>query len=367
MGDERKAVINEHQVSMTEWLASIGEEKEAAAFREEDNTKDDRLETLYEVIGLPYERPVEFPASALLQQTPEFMQFLAERGEELCALRLVPKRPELPKLRNRGLTIRNVYEEWFPKQNINPSEYRAFFRPHADDYPWAMIIVIKEDAIFGEMIPGQHVQLTHGHSKRQPSRFKFDFKRWQWQGESADAREAVEQALQYLLVRDRGQQQQLALKLRARFSHDYLTGYFEVILWPDGKVRFSDYNRLLGEYITTPLSLREASGQEVAGTTAYGGVVQGIVRILTPETMGSSVFEAGDILVADNTDIRFIGFMKKAAAIVTDRGGMLSHASIIARELEKPCIVGTKNATTLLKGGDRVEVDADKGIVRRLV
>ncbi len=57
--------------------------------------------------------------------------------------------------------------------------------------------------------------------------------------------------------------------------------------------------------------------------------------------------------------------MQKAAAFVTNEGGIVSHASIVARELKKPCIVGTKNATQVLKDGDHVEVDATRGIVRK--
>lgn len=55
--------------------------------------------------------------------------------------------------------------------------------------------------------------------------------------------------------------------------------------------------------------------------------------------------------------------MKKAAAFVTDEGGMLCHAAIVARELKKPCIIGTKFATQILRDGDLVEVDANRGII----
>ncbi|MDD1444202.1 PEP-utilizing enzyme, partial [Dolichospermum sp. ST_sed3] len=60
----------------------------------------------------------------------------------------------------------------------------------------------------------------------------------------------------------------------------------------------------------------------------------------------------------------FVPLMKKAGAVVTDAGGILSHAAIVSRELNKPCIIGTEVATNILKDGDIVEVDADKGIVR---
>ena len=58
--------------------------------------------------------------------------------------------------------------------------------------------------------------------------------------------------------------------------------------------------------------------------------------------------------------------MKKAATIVTDEGGICSHAALVSRELGIPCIVGTKDATRIFKDGDIVEVDADTGVVRRI-
>tara|TARA_Y100000310_G_scaffold338021_1_gene426573 strand:- start:1597 stop:1776 length:180 start_codon:yes stop_codon:yes gene_type:complete len=58
--------------------------------------------------------------------------------------------------------------------------------------------------------------------------------------------------------------------------------------------------------------------------------------------------------------------MKKAAAFVTDEGGVTCHAAIVSREMKKPCIIGTKIATKVLKDNDLVEVDANKGIVRKI-
>jgi pyruvate,water dikinase len=56
--------------------------------------------------------------------------------------------------------------------------------------------------------------------------------------------------------------------------------------------------------------------------------------------------------------------MNKASAFITDEGGITCHAAIVARELNKPCIIGTKIATKVLKDGDMVEVDAERGVVR---
>ena len=62
----------------------------------------------------------------------------------------------------------------------------------------------------------------------------------------------------------------------------------------------------------------------------------------------------------------FMPAMRKAIVFVTDEGGITCHAAIMARELHKPCIIGTKIATKVLNNGDEVEVDANNGVVRIL-
>src|SRR3989338_567510 len=109
----------------------------------------------------------------------------------------------------------------------------------------------------------------------------------------------------------------------------------------------------------------EKTGEEIKGQPAFPGLVKGkALVILDPKE--SKGFKKGDILVTGMTRPEFLPLMRKAAAFVTDAGGMLSHAAISARELKKPCIVGTKYATRVLKDGDSVEVDANKGTVRKI-
>jgi pyruvate,water dikinase len=72
----------------------------------------------------------------------------------------------------------------------------------------------------------------------------------------------------------------------------------------------------------------------------------------------------GDVLVAPMTTPWYLPAMKKAGAFITDEGGITCHAAVVAREFKKPCIIGTKDATKILKDGMKIEVDADKGIVR---
>ena len=74
----------------------------------------------------------------------------------------------------------------------------------------------------------------------------------------------------------------------------------------------------------------------------------------------------GDILVTGMTSPDYIVVMKRAAAIVTDAGGMTQHAAVVSRELGVPCIVGTKVATQVFKDGELVEVDTEKGTVKKI-
>ncbi len=104
---------------------------------------------------------------------------------------------------------------------------------------------------------------------------------------------------------------------------------------------------------------------KVEGTVAYKGKVKGIVKIINHEKEFSK-FKEGDVLITSTTRPEFVPLIRKAAAIITDSGGILSHAAIVAREMKKPCIIGTKVATKAFKDGDLVEVDANKGIVRKV-
>jgi phosphohistidine swiveling domain-containing protein len=101
------------------------------------------------------------------------------------------------------------------------------------------------------------------------------------------------------------------------------------------------------------------------GSVAYNGIVQGPAKIVLNRQDVSKV-NIGDILISSATNPDLLIAMKKASAFVTDTGGIISHAAIISRELKKPCIVGTKIATKVFKDGDFVEVDAEKGIIRKI-
>ena len=101
----------------------------------------------------------------------------------------------------------------------------------------------------------------------------------------------------------------------------------------------------------------------IKGITACNGKVRGRVRVVL-DTDDFYKVKRGDVLVSMMTRSEYLSVMRLASAIVTDEGGITSHAAIVSREMNKPCIIGTKIATKTLRDGDLIEVDANKGIVK---
>lgn len=108
----------------------------------------------------------------------------------------------------------------------------------------------------------------------------------------------------------------------------------------------------------------ETGLSELRGTACSPGTVQGEVLILLDATKAAKV--RGKILVSRNTDPGWVYLMLQATAIVAERGSVLSHTAIISRELGLPSVVGVKQATSLLRDGDLIEVDGSSGLIRIL-
>jgi phosphohistidine swiveling domain-containing protein len=101
------------------------------------------------------------------------------------------------------------------------------------------------------------------------------------------------------------------------------------------------------------------------GTPASLGRTEGLVKVINSAD-DLNKFEKGNILVAPSTCIDYVPIMRMAGAILTDLGGITSHAAVISRELGIPAVVGIPNVHLILKDGDMVEVDANNGIIRKI-
>jgi phosphohistidine swiveling domain-containing protein len=118
------------------------------------------------------------------------------------------------------------------------------------------------------------------------------------------------------------------------------------------------------------VKINQQKKEPLTGFVASCGVAQGKVRVIIHNKSNISKevnrFRKGEILVTEMTRPQTIMACKKAAAIITDEGGVTSHAAIISRELGIPAIIGTKIATKALKDGDLVEVNGDEGTIKVL-
>lgn len=366
MAKDTKAFY-EKQISLSEWFENLGY-KDTENFRLEDNEKRQRLSILNQFINLPFDRPTQFPAIEISQRSPDFADFLNKRGDELCALRLIPLNPKLPKLRNRGLSIKDAVE-WFATQQIDPKLYKADFVPHSEKPLWSTIFIINSGGIFGEIIAGMHSQLTQGfYEENEPISFIYDFKKLRLSHDDKQAYAHVKKVLDHLRVNNEETKKILVEKLNAKFIADYLVGYFETIEVEEFGLWFIDYNRSLGENFNDfTVSLNDSKIPALlTGKSSMTGKARGKVKIVLEDEVDSVSLNEQEILVCKMTTPEYLPLMKKAVAIITDLGGILSHAAIISRELKVPCISGTKTATQTLKNGDLIEVDAGSGHITLL-
>lgn len=127
--------------------------------------------------------------------------------------------------------------------------------------------------------------------------------------------------------------------------------------------------RIINQFLQTIGTEKE----QIVGTTANRGKVRGKARVISCSYDNfdelKSIMETmkkGEILIAETTAPELMIACQKARAIITNQGGLMSHAAIISREFNIPCIVGTGNATEIIKSGNFLEVDADKGVVKIL-
>lgn len=159
-----------------------------------------------------------------------------------------------------------------------------------------------------------------------------------------------------------------------------LSGQLTPVLRKDLKERVKDslYEFINGKVqVVTGEKLVEIKKQEVkkekipqrikklTGQTASLGKARGKVQVILSADRVNKM-RKGNILVTVMTTPAYVPAMQKAAAIVTDEGGLLSHAAVVSREMGKPAVIGTKIGTKVFKDGDKVEVNADKGVVKKI-
>lgn len=146
-------------------------------------------------------------------------------------------------------------------------------------------------------------------------------------------------------------------ELASRVGTTFLASHGDVHL-----LTGADHDAVVASLAGSPTMI----GDTLVGQSAYPGLVRGIVRIVLTSEDGDALLKC-EVLVSDMTTPELTTACSRAAAIVTDRGGILCHAALVAREMQVPTVLGTEYATRILRTGDLVEVDAHRGLVRKIL
>jgi phosphohistidine swiveling domain-containing protein len=153
-------------------------------------------------------------------------------------------------------------------------------------------------------------------------------------------------------------------EIHARYSAlptppHWIRGRFDPFQWAADPQRRSDIFDPVSPGVTLD------TGRVIQGNAGSAGRVEGLVRRIDDPDEGDQL-RSGEILVTSTTNVGWTPLFPRAAAIVTDIGGSLSHAAIVAREIGVPAVVGCGTATMRLKTGDRILVDGGRGVVEIL-
>src|SRR3989344_707542 len=136
-------------------------------------------------------------------------------------------------------------------------------------------------------------------------------------------------------------------------------------LFQEGKYTLRDNESFIVKNDPLENKLQQNFVEKLHGQGTFPALVQGKVRVIRTSEQLAHLQEGEVAVMRMATPDLALSYLKKVSALVTDEGGITCHAAIISRELKKPCVIGTEIATVFFKDGDFVEVDAEKGIVRK--
>jgi phosphohistidine swiveling domain-containing protein len=165
-------------------------------------------------------------------------------------------------------------------------------------------------------------------------------------------------------------QPEIAEALRGNFfSREEIKSRLECCVLSNHSGSFSILGGADAEFATEGFAIPKAGPprkEPLKGIPASKGKVTGTARVILLDKEFAE-FKDGEILISLQTMVHYTPIMKKASAILTEFGGLTSHAAIVSRELGKPAIVGISGLISTIKTGDIIEVDAEKGIVRKIM
>ncbi|OGM20699.1 hypothetical protein A2714_03385 [Candidatus Woesebacteria bacterium RIFCSPHIGHO2_01_FULL_38_9] len=326
--------------------------------RVEERKDREAIYTLLKEFGLPYEKFYVFGHADQIKME-ELQRAVGDLGFPYW-ISATPKvgQSDLTRLSKLGLS--SDEDGWAFIQSLpKPSGYKVIVMQYPDNIQFkGTALISKSLSGIADFVKGdQHFQLTSGLTLSDPMLFN------------------PQKILRYSTIVTKNYQDLLYSYISSRPGHfefqygttpDKYTGltFFDY----EDELAYEDIDSLFEDLVIYLNGKTQEEGEEkvlVKGLPACLGKVVGNCKIVMSSDVDSySKVKEGEILISDATNPDMTPIMSKVSAIVTDLGGVTSHAAIVCRELKIPCIVGAKNATEVLENGMLIEVDAFKGVVK---
>jgi len=354
-------IVQKKIPSISEWLSEINF-KQLKTFRREDAQKRDRLELLNKIIGLPYLKAHKFKPNEILNNSSQFKKLISESGKTKFLLKLLPINPKLPKLRTRDKNLTNC-AKWLKEQKFEADKYNIEIIPIDKNEKFSAVFCCNKNGIWGEIINGPIWNFSKGTYKNQPTIFSFDYKNWYFSNQNKLAEKFIKQAIEKIIIKNAKQIKYLKEKLNIEIvGENYLQGYFECIQ-RSREVLFVDYNRSLFKIIEKSLTTVSHGINFLHGICLGPGKAVGKAVVVT-DINKKYIFPKNYILICRTAEFDLLPYLKGSKGIITERGAILSHAAIVCRELRIPFVAHVKNATEKIKNGQKIIIDADKGVIK---
>lgn len=350
--NDQKGVVK--STSLQGW-SKLTEEYFGKKLRVEDRKDREAIYTLLEQYGAPHERFHSFRSGDELTEKQ-----LNEAVKDLGFPYWISASPKLGITdisRIAKLRLESIKDGWQFLQDLpRLSDYKILVMQYADNptYKGSALVSQSRNGIADFVKGDKHPQLIAGLTLSDPMLFnKSGIVHY-----SSTAPENLQDEIYKSTVKYQGHYEFQFGELDGKVGLSFFD-YNDELAYEDIDSLFKDLVAYYDKKVDGDFAVK--------GLPASLGQVKGVCRvILSADTGFYSSIKEGEILVSDATNPDMTSVMKKAAAIVTDLGGVTSHAAIVTRELEIPCIVGTKNATKVLKNGMEVEINASQGTVKIL-
>ena len=322
-----------------------------------ENQKD--REAIYQQLqslGLPHEQFVAFPTASRITQL-SFKKAVKNMGFPYwISLVPLPQYADLDRLSK--LCIHDFDTGWQFIQSLDSLEkYKLLIMQYADNplFKGTAIVSGNHHGIADFVLGDHHYQLSIGATLTDPLIFNSKSIHYS----KTITRQYQNQLVKYILNQPGYYEFQYGT-IKGQTGLTFLDNHDEPA-YEDIEIEF---NNLKNYVKSRPNSTNKIL---LKGLPASPGQAQGKCKVIlskNPETLYQ--LQKGDILVSDITTPDMTPIMAKPGAIITDLGGVTSHAAIVCRELGIPCITGTQNGTKILKKGMEVLVDSSKGVVLKV-